>query len=265
MINGLYRFGILVFPLIFKLSVSAKGIDDAKRLCLSDGAKAKRSCDVVYHEKYTMNVFSEAYSMTLNGISPAVISLIDSTDSILNEYIFENEKKNIEKSKNKKKAKAIKNELLSHMKKKISKSQLNQCQVACLGKCVTSEMMTYKMNRAKPKVDGPENHYLTQKGVCTEFAELATDISQSLGLEVRTTYNMAKRHAYNEFFIDDQWVYFEPQSPSCEFFESSLDQHKINEARSQKVAINDDSRMLNFRKSKVITHKKIDFSKSLQK
>jgi hypothetical protein len=112
----------------------------------------------------------------------------------------------------------------------------------------------------------PIDHYLSQKGVCTEFAELATDISKSLGLEVRSTYNLAQRHAYNEFYIDDQWVYFEPQSSECTFFESSLEQHAINESRSQKLSIYDDNRQLNFRDSKLAKlEKKLDFTRSLQK
>ncbi len=257
-----------IFLIIFTyLSTSlcfANNFSKAKKQCLESNQQP--TCKVVYHEQYTIDTFSKGYSYTLNAISPVVITLVESVDSIVNKYINDNIKLNQTKTKNREKAKDIKEKLISIMKKKAIKSKFNECQKACLVKCITSTIMTYKMDRSNTKTAQPIDHYLSQKGVCTEFAELATDISQSLGLEVRSTYNLGQKHAYNEFYIDGQWVYFEPQTKECTFFESSLEQHSINEVKTQKLSINNDKRQLDFRNSKIAKLKKdLDFTKSLQR
>jgi hypothetical protein len=76
--------------------------------------------------------------------------------------------------------------------------------------CVSSHLISYAMNGLT--VLGADVAVDQYEGVCSQFAEIAAELMQRIGIDARMVGNIAERHAFDEVTLSDGTKYFvEPQ------------------------------------------------------
>lgn len=116
--------------------------------------------------------------------------------------------------------------LLTEFHKK--NQRLNDCQRACVVKCVTANLLDFKGESRKTKFGGVEDSIAHEIGECTEYARVAKFVGRYVG--VKTELVGSPVHAFVGFKINGKRYFTEPQEPACIFFTpEKTDQAEIEE------------------------------------
>ena len=106
--------------------------------------------------------------------------------------------------------------LTSYTRRVVNQKKLSDCQKACVVKCITAHYLKYEhSNKTGINQDSACQAANTGKGVCRSFANLADHLLGSVGVSSRT--RASDGHAFNRVYVNNQWVYLEPQDPECRF------------------------------------------------
>jgi hypothetical protein len=98
----------------------------------------------------------------------------------------------------------------------INRKKLSDCQKACVVKCITANYLTYEHSKKTGiNQDSACQAANTGKGVCRSFSNLADHLMDSVGLKSQS--RASDGHAFNKVFINNKWVYLEPQDAQCRF------------------------------------------------
>lgn len=254
---------VFIVTIFFSSNIYATDLSSMEKVenqCLNVTNWDKKVCELIYDNDYAQNDSEELLSAVFDLITEPSMKFLASIEKIYYELIKEEAPANSDEYK---KAKATRSLIKNKITDITNGSQMNSCQKACLIKCVTSNYIEYEIPQMSLKNIHIEEVYTSGKGKCTEFAMMANDLSDNLGLQTRVVSNFRERHAYNQILIDNQWFQFEPQSDSCEFFISKTIDN-IGENETDRIAISQLPRQFDF-KGIANNEAKRDFTKSLSK
>lgn len=107
--------------------------------------------------------------------------------------------------------------IISLLDNYFNEAKVTSCQKACIIKCASANILEYQLNE-NTRYEHAKKVYEEEEGVCTEFSVVFDDLAAQFDLPSKRIANVEMRHAYNKVKIDGEWVYLEPQSPSCDFY-----------------------------------------------
>lgn len=110
-------------------------------------------------------------------------------------------------------AEGIYAQLIAMLQETKAKYQLSDCQTACLAKCGSSSYADYDYDAISDINNSTTGILVDGKGVCENFATLATRFAKDLGLNAKK--ETGEQHAFLGVLLDGKWDFFEPETIDC--------------------------------------------------
>ncbi|HXH73842.1 MAG TPA: transglutaminase domain-containing protein [Bacteriovoracaceae bacterium] len=116
------------------------------------------------------------------------------------------------------KGKNIRSWTISSLKQQIRLHSMNDFEKASLVTCAVFMLIDYKDNLST-KLGSIIEIYEKGQGICTEMTDIARDLGDAVGLEVRSMVS-DEDHNWPEYKIDGGWYILDPTASNFHFMES---------------------------------------------